>query len=195
MSEPRKLASILWHRLNAEGCDVCHLFKCSDGWIVNGTATFMEEAEIAHLSYEVRCDASWRAQRGIVRGSIGTRQIDRIVTLDERRRWLVDGELAARVGVMVDLDLNFTPATNLIQFRRLALAVGETVEAPVAWFSIPDFRLTELSQTIRRIDQETYDYAAPITSYRGLLKVDQLGFVLEYPELWRAQAVQRFVDE
>jgi hypothetical protein len=192
MSASHKLASILWHRLNAEGSDVCHLFRCSYGWLVKGTATFMEEAEIAHLSYEVRCDASWRAHGGIVRGSIGDRQLERVVTLDERRGWLVDGELAAGVGSIVDLDLNFTPATNLIQFRRLALAVGETVEAPVAWFSLPDFHLKALPQTIRRIDRDTYDYAAPTTSYRGLLKVDELGFVLEYPELWRARAVQRF---
>ena len=38
--------------------------------------------------------------------------------------WTLDGAAVSGLEACVDLDLGFTPATNLLQIRRLALALG-----------------------------------------------------------------------
>ena len=189
MTKRKKVASILWERLNADGSDACHLFQQIDGWSISGTAVFMGDKDIAHLDYEVKCDTQWVTQSGSVRGSIGAREIDLTVIVD-RERWYVNQQAVGNLQGCVDLDLNFSPSTNLIQFRRLELAVGVSVAVPVAWLALPEFQLKVLPQNIRRIDSQNYDYAAPTVSYRGVIKVTELGFVLEYPELWKARSVQ-----
>ena len=84
----------------------------------------------------------------------------------------------------LDLDLGFTPATNLTQLRRVALPVGTGADIPVAWLDVPAGRLERLDQRYERRTVEGYWYAAPRFDYAALLQVSALGFVEQYPGLW-----------
>ena len=46
----------------------------------------------------------------------------------------------------IDLDLSFSPATNLLAIRRLALPVNEIAEVRSAWLTFPDLDLEPLDQ-------------------------------------------------
>jgi hypothetical protein len=87
----------------------------------------------------------------------------------------------------LDLDLGFTPATNLAQLRRIALLVGQAANVPVAWLDAPFGSLEKLQQRYERRTTETYWYAAPRFGYSALLQVDAAGFVEKYPGLWEAE--------
>jgi hypothetical protein len=84
----------------------------------------------------------------------------------------------------VDLDLGFTPATNLISVRRLRLRVGERAEVIAAWIPYPDFRLEPLRQLYHRVTATVYAYECPALSFRSRLTVAPDGFVTAYPPLW-----------
>jgi hypothetical protein len=84
-----------------------------------------------------------------------------------------------------DLDLGFTPATNLIPLRRLRLAIGEQADAPATYLAFPRLRLVELPQRYHRLDRERYDYRSPTAGYRGILRVSPLGAVIDYPRVFR----------
>jgi uncharacterized protein len=87
----------------------------------------------------------------------------------------------------IDLDLGFTPATNLLQLRRLALADGQAAEAPVAWLDVAVGTLTVLPQRYERRGDATYWYEAPSVPYTGLLEVTPTGFIRRYPDLWEME--------
>jgi hypothetical protein len=187
-----KIASAFWRRLDSSGADAADLWRRSDSWAIEGAAVFLQDGRIARLHYEVRCDEGWNTRAGIVRGSLGERSVELEVTVDAQRRWRVNGAPVDAVEGCIDLDLNFTPATNLIQFRRLGLPIGAAVEAPAAWLAMPQLELRLLPQTLKRTSADCYDYAAPTEGYAGVLEVDESGFVREYPELWTAEAVHAF---
>jgi len=86
----------------------------------------------------------------------------------------------------VDLDLAFTPATNLIPVRRLALHVGESAPARAAWLSFPELALEPLDQEYRRTGPSTYRYGAD--GFDSELEVDDAGFIVRYPGRWEAVA-------
>ena len=86
------------------------------------------------------------------------------------------------------MDLGFTPATNLLQLRRIALDIGQATDVPVAWLSFPESTLERLEQRYRRRDQDTYDYQALRVPYEAPLQVNEMGFVTRYPGLWEAEA-------
>lgn len=80
----------------------------------------------------------------------------------------------------------FTPATNLLALRRLALAVGEEAQAPAAYLAFPSMHFKLLPQRYKRLSRTEYDYESPSFGYRGTLRVSPIGAVLEYPGLFQA---------
>jgi len=85
------------------------------------------------------------------------------------------------------LDLGFTPATNLSQLRRIALAEGQAADVPVAWLDVATGSLVALPQRYERRTASTYWYEAPSVGYADLLEVAPSGFVRRYPGLWEAE--------
>jgi aspartate aminotransferase-like enzyme len=81
----------------------------------------------------------------------------------------------------------YTPATNLLQLRRIALHEGEGKDVPVAWLNVGDGTLSLLRQRYERRGARTYWYEAPRFEYAAMLDVDDSGFPKRYPDLWEAQ--------
>jgi hypothetical protein len=88
------------------------------------------------------------------------------------------------VAGCLDVDLGFTPATNLFALRRLALKVGQHAEAPAAYLEFPSLRVTTLPQRYKRTGRTEYAYEAPTVGYSGTLRVSSLGAVVQYPGLF-----------
>lgn len=181
------MESILWRRLDTPGHDACRLEKGAGHWTLDGTAVFQVENGPASLAYRVTCDAAWRTREGSIRGWFAGRSIEIAIERSAKGEWMLNGSLVPDLEACVDLDLGFTPATNLSQLRRIALAPGRSADVPVAWFDIPTFSLALLPQRYERRTEKTYWYEAPSFGYEGLLEVDATGFVTRYPGLWEAE--------
>ena len=180
------VASILWERLDTPGHDACRLEETHDGWRVDGSTVFLQDGAPARLAYRVSCDRSWRALSGEVRGWLGRASIELVVTRTKKGAWLLNGDLALPPGDYGDLDIGGTPATNLLQIRRMGLEVGQQADCPVAWLDVSAGSLEVLAQTYERRSEVGYWYEAPRFSYAAMLEVGDTGFVRDYPGLWRA---------
>ena len=182
------VAAMLWRRLDLPGHDACWLERAAAGWHLRGMAVFRHPAGPAGLSYAVNCDEGWRTMSGLVRGHVGGRAVEaRMLRLEDG--WRLNDAPVAGLGHLVDLDLGFTPATNLLQLRRVPMVPGEAVALPAAWFDLDAGSLSELRQSYRRRDAAglLYDYEAPDVGYRGVLETTAEGFVRHYPGLWQAE--------
>jgi hypothetical protein len=175
--------TILWRRLDLPGHDACRLTADDEGWTLEGTAVFRDESP-TRLSYRVEGAPGWRTRYGFVRGWIGCRSVQIEIRRGDDGVWSLDGEPLAHLGDPADLDLGFTPATNLVPLRRLALKVGDASEAPAAWLDAKAGRLERLAQRYERRTESSYWYEAPSVGYAELLDVDASGFVRHYPRLW-----------
>jgi hypothetical protein len=175
-----------WRRLDVPGTDACELTPLADGWRVEGAAGYGTGPDRARLHYMVEADRDWATRRARVTGTAGPATID----LDVERRmdgsWYVNGEHAVALMGLVDVDLGFTPATNLFPLRRLALAPGEAADAAAAWLDDSSWAFSRLPQRYQRLDDRSYWYQAPTTGYEGKLVVNADGFVQVYPGLWEA---------
>ncbi len=183
----RPTAAFFWRKLDHPGHDSCRLFKLSNGWRLSGAAVFWEEGHPCHFHYEVLTDATWRTRRASVAGYLGNRAIDLRITA-AGGHWKVDGEAQNRIAGCVDVDLGFTPATNLIALRRLSLKVGQRAEAPAAYLSFPRMRFVKLPQTYHRISRAEYEYESPTHGYAGTLQVSSSGAIDHYPGLFERLA-------
>jgi hypothetical protein len=186
LSKVMTTASFLWRRLDSAGHDACRLVEGADGWRLEGTAVFRDEGRAVHLAYEVTGDRQWRSQRGKVRGWIGVETVD-ITLARTEGAWTLDGAVVPGLEGCVDLDLGFTPATNVIPVRRLRLDEGQAGDAPAAWLDAMARTLQRLPQRYERRSQTSYWYESPTTGYFGLLDFTPEGFIRVYPGLWEAE--------
>jgi hypothetical protein len=183
------VASILWRRLDAPGHDACRLERNASAWQLDGAAVFrQQDGRIAQLHYRVRCDLHWHAQWGTVRGWLGESAIDLSITRDAHGHWKLNDEAVPDMSHCVDLDLGFTPATNVLQLRRLNLEKGESADAPAAWVDLDGGGvLSELMQRYERRSESEYAYEAKRFDYAAVLVATADGFVKDYPRLWTAE--------
>jgi hypothetical protein len=186
-SVPLTIASILWRRLDTPGHDACRLDQGDTGWTLDGAAVFSENGVPSRLIYQVSCDLAWRTEHGEVRGWLGGQPVEFSIVRTTEGVWTLNGAVVPDLGNCVDLDFGFTPATNLLQLRRSALAEGQAADVPVAWLDVSAGTLEVLPQRYERRAEATYWYEAPRFDYAALLEVEPAGFIHRYPGLWEAE--------
>lgn len=133
MSSPEH--TILWHRLDLPGHDVCRLWRSASGWQLSGTAIFLSDQMPCLLSYEVSTTTNWQTSIASISGYVGKSAVALTIALTPNGHWSINGLEVQEAAGCIDLDLGFTPATNLIAIRRLSLEIGEQSQAPAAWLA------------------------------------------------------------
>jgi hypothetical protein len=181
---------ILWRRIDLPGHELARLDTLDDGWKLSGTAVFSSQQGPTRLDYAVICDSAWWTQSAQVNGTIGPHSVDIAVSVSRERTWHLNRVECREVQGCVDIDLGFSPSTNLLPIRRLALAVGEEAEVRAAWLPFPSLRFEPLSQLYRREEERTWRYESGGGAFVRTLAVNATGFVTSYPEIWEAEAMQ-----
>jgi uncharacterized protein len=178
------IETILWRGLVFPGHESCGLFSRDSEWHLEGTAVFSHEQSPCRLSYHIICDEGWRTRSAQVEGWLHKTFIDLRIKTDGSGRWWLNDAEQPGVTDCTDIDLNFSPSTNLLPIRRLDLAIGEAAEVKVAWLRFPSFKLEPLPQQYRRLDENMYRYESAGGQFVAELKVNSSGFVIEYPGIW-----------
>jgi hypothetical protein len=180
--------TILWRRLDRPGHEAARLLARGPGWELTGAAVFAHEGQACRLDYAVVCDSAWRTVSAMIAGWIGPEPVELAVSVDAAGRWTLGGRDCPQVEGCVDIDLNWSPSTNLLPIRRLDLAPGEHADVRAAWLRFPSLVLEPLEQRYRRLDEWTYRYESAGGSFVADLEVNAEGFVLHYPGFARAEA-------
>ncbi len=183
----QSILSVLWRRLDQPGHESARLSFQHSSWHLTGTAVFADNQEPCRLDYVVICDAGWHTVSGRVAGWVGTKIVEIELSVDDARRWRLNGTECPDVADCVDLDLSFSPSTNLLPIRRLSLAIGQEAEVRAAWLRFPSFTLELLTQLYRRIDVATYRYESAGGRFSTELQVNAVGFVTRYPAFWQVE--------
>jgi uncharacterized protein len=155
---------------------------------VSGVAVFVDAADPCRVDYEIHCDAQWTTRTCVLSGSIGARRVHLQIERDVTGEWSVDGTKVAAIRGCNDVDLGFSPVTNLLPIRRLALAVGAHALVRAAWVRFPELTVEVLEQSYVRVASDRYQYESAGGAFRRELTVDDFGAVIEYPGFWRAEA-------
>jgi hypothetical protein len=179
------LATAEWRRLDLPGSDRCALFAETAGWRLAGEARYGAGSAESRLSYEVSCGPDWLTRVASVTGADAGSPISLRIE-QSGGHWFVNGAPQAEVEGLADIDLFFTPATNLLPIRRVAFVPGELVTVTAAWLA-PGFRLAPLRQGYRALGNGQFDYVSPDHDFQTRLSVHPSGLVTDYPGLWTGE--------
>jgi hypothetical protein len=179
--EGRVVAMAHWRRLGAVGTDRCTLSRAEHGWLLTGQATWQENGAEVSLLYSVRCEPDWATLSADITGERAGAPVElRIQSGPEG--WLLNDVPQPDTVGCVDLDLSFTPATNLLPLRRLAPDGTAPVPVRAAWLVPSLDRLQPLEQSYTPCEDGAITYAS--ANFQARLEVHPSGFVTHYPGLW-----------
>jgi hypothetical protein len=178
--------SILWRRLDRPGHEAARLSRHASEWRWAGTAVFAGDGRPCVLEYRVVCGPDWRTLSAQVAGWLGNTAVEVELRVDAGQ-WRLNGALCPAVDGCLDLDLNFSPVTNLLPIRRLDLAIGQEAPVAAAWLRFPSFALERLDQLYRRTGETSYRYESGGGAFVADLHVNAAGFVVDYPGFWQVE--------
>ena len=180
--------SIRWRRLDSPGHEVAEFAPIEEGWLLSGTATFAESGRPCKLEYTITCDRAFVTRHCSVTGRIGDERVNVDLKRDSASgAWSIDGAPQPALADCIDVDLGFSPSTNLLPIRRLALPIGASADVRAAWVRFSELTLEVLEQRYTRIAPDRYLYESDGGRFCRELIVDDTGFVLEYPGLWTSE--------
>jgi uncharacterized protein len=179
-----------WRRLDVPGREEARVERTAAGWRLSGELDVVEAAVAARLQYVIDCDPEWRTRSALVEGEAGGVSIRFALAADGAGRWTRDGVALPALSGALDVDLGFTPATNTLPIRRLALAVGGTAPVRSAWLRFPELRLEPLEQTYTREAEQAFRYRALVDGepFLARLDTDVFGRVVRYEGLWEMES-------
>jgi hypothetical protein len=178
--------SVIWRSDRLQSSEHCALTESDAGNRLTGVVVIALGVEPGHLSYTVDADARWH-----------TRSVEVVVTTTDSRRlllvadgsggWTVDGKAAPELEGCLDVDLGFTPSTNTLPIRRLALGQGTAAEVAAAWVRFPELTPERLDQSYERLAADRWRYRS--AGFEAELVVDSSGLVTRYgDDIWTAVA-------
>ena len=180
------IETILWKSIPWPGHESARLRSRDGAWQLEGAAAFLSDGQPCRLGYDIRCHPDWTTRSTSVAGWIGDREIDVTITA-ANGAWTLNGVEQPQVAGCIDVDLNFSPSTNLLPIRRLNLRAGESADVRTAWLRFPSFALELLEQRYTRLAGDRVRYESFTTNFIAELRISPNGFVLDYENIWTAE--------
>ncbi|MEP6999326.1 MAG: putative glycolipid-binding domain-containing protein [bacterium] len=181
-------STILWRRVDMPGHEVAELTATTAGFRLSGVAAFAYENMPCRMEYVIRCDALWRTKSLHLQGHVGAALASLNLARSTDDSWMANDTPMPHLLGCVDVDLGFSPSTNLLPIRRLRLAVGAQASVRAAWVRFPELKLEVLEQTYAHTSELSYTYESAAGTFRRDLSTNASGFVVEYPDYWAAEA-------
>ena len=176
---------MIWRRVDIPSLEYARLDRAASGWHLSGVAVIATQGLECRLDYAIDCDDAWATRAARVWGRAGEKQIDVRIEVDRSQEWTMNGVACAGVRGCIDVDLNFSPSTNLLPIRRLNLSVEQAAQVSAAWLRFPSFTLERLDQTYTRIASHTYRYESAGGAFRADIEVNDDGLPIVYGDLWQ----------
>lgn len=173
----------IWQRDLGEGAERFSFRTATGGYEARGDVVATLEGSPLDASYVVEMDAAWvtRRVRVDVKGG-GTLEIQS----DGAGHWRrADGTQLPALDGCVDPDISMTPFTNTVAIRRLGSKVGASHEITVAYVLVPELSLRAAPQRYTRLADRLWRFAGIDIEFTADITVDEEGFVVEYPGLFR----------
>lgn len=182
---------LVWTPMDEPGIEDVRVTYSADGVRFSAVVVRLWEGRPLRASYELVCDAGWRVRELRLTGeseAAGEHALHLLA--DGEGGWQDDaGQPIAALQGCIDVDIMLTPLTNTLPIQRLALSPGDAREISVVYVSAPDFTVRPFAQRYTRLDdangQQRYRYESLDSGFTADLPVDENGFVVEYPAIWR----------
>jgi hypothetical protein len=181
--------SVLWERAEAHSIEYFKLVTSPGKYVLEGTVVLPLEKFPTRITYKVECDPAWKTRMVDIQQERASEVKRLTLEVDHNQIWHSAGTAVPFARGFFDVDLEITPATNMLPIRRLALQEGQSAQVDAVWVRFPSLSIQRLQQRYTRIERNRYQYEGLSPGYQTQLEVDESGIVISYFGVWRQVSV------
>jgi hypothetical protein len=171
-----------WQPLAWPGLEHCHVSETADGIVVRSSLIGERDGYAFGAFYEIQLEPDWTFRSLTLRRHDG--RVLRLLS-NGAGDWKIDGKRAPALEGCVDIDISGSPLTNTLPIRRARLIADEPRQLDMAWVPLDTLEPFRDSQIYTKLDDTHFRYEAADRSFTQVLSVDENGFVVDYPTLFR----------
>lgn len=180
---------VMWLSLDEKIYEHLRLSQTKDGVVADGLGLRLNESGSLRLRYRIQCDNAWQV-RSVVITNLDASNEELVLNSDGEGNWSNGaGDPLPDLKGCRDVDIFYSPFTNTLAIRRLALQMGESEEIKVAFITVPGLQVSAVLQRYTLLeshaDHALYRYEGLSSGFVTELPVDLDGLVIEYPKFFK----------
>ncbi|WP_134494159.1 putative glycolipid-binding domain-containing protein [Microvirga pakistanensis] len=167
----------------AAGMEQADVRPADGGLTISGVVIGQEDGAKFGLHYRLRVDSAWRTRSVHLQTTSG-----QVLDLESNGQgsWSENGKSRPDLQGCLDVDIQATPLTNTLPIRRLEWRAGAAAEIRLCYIAVPDLAVSPQSQRYTALAPGSrYRFESLDSGFEAELPVDEDGFVLDYPSLFR----------
>jgi len=176
--------NILWTGRKYYSLENCLVNTTGSGTEIKSTIIGMHGGTIYHVEYQIITNGNWET----IFFELNNRHSNLTNHLkfegDGRGNWVTNGKPADQFTSCIDIDIPLTPFTNSLPINRLKLRQGEGQEIQVIYLDLLQNEVKPVRQKYTRLSKSEYQYQNVPNEFEARIEVDELGLVVDYPELF-----------
>lgn len=180
--------NIIWESLDEIGQESLLIAEDDSNIITESVVLGVYEELPYRIWYNINCDKNWRVREVTVK-SMGRDSKKMNLISDGKGNWNIDGKIAENLKGCYDIDISVTPFTNTIPIRRMNLEKGESHKINVIYIDAINFMIRPVIQCYTYLSEKNnvhkYLYENLSSGFTSEIYVDDNGFIIEYPELYK----------
>lgn len=177
--------AIVWERTDFTCVEHLVFSDSADAKTAAGYLVGAEEDQPFAVKYQIEITADWKVSAfKVLALDASERRIE--MKSNERGEWFDEnGRRAPEFDGCFEIDITLTPLTNTLPIKRLNLKTGEQKKISVLYVELPEFKIKRVEQFYTKLGERLYVYEGYPKDFRAELPIDEDGFVIDYPEIFR----------
>jgi uncharacterized protein len=181
--------NILWTGREYYSLENCLVNTDDSGSEIDSVIVGAYRGKIYRVEYQIRTNQNWET----VFLELNSRHSDQrqhlVFEADGKGNWIANGKQANEFKNCLDVDIPLTPFTNTLPIKRLNLKTDMAQEIRVIYFDLLAQQIEPVRQKYTKLSNTEFHYENVPNDFEATIKVDDHGFVVDYPSLFVRTAV------
>ena len=183
--------SILWTGREYYSLENCLINTTGENFEINSVIIDLYEGRIYRVEYYIKTNHNWETQLCEVKTQLDDKREILSFCSEGKGAWTMNGKPSPEFEGCIDVDIPLTPFTNTLPINRLKLLQQEQREIKVVYIDILEHQIKSVRQKYVRLSETEYKYENVPNDFEAVIKVDESGFVIDYPELFVRTAIRK----
>jgi len=185
---PLMQTNLLWTGIEYHSLENCLVNRVDDGVEITSTILGTYDHIIYQVDYFIRLNSSWETTYFEIESRHSNQGIRFVFESTGAGTWMANGNVLPEFEGCMDIDIPLTPLTNTLPINRLNLKPWEEAEIQVLYLDLLRQEIKPVRQKYARVSEKVYHYENVPNDFEADIIVDDMGFVVDYPTLFKRTA-------
>lgn len=178
------LANLVWRSKEYPSLENCRAMITSMGSEISSVVIGVVENKIFEIEYNLKINPHWETEQVEIKSTIAGLVKSFIFQSDGKGNWQENGHILEQFDGCIDIDIPLTPFTNTLPIKRLKMQIGQAQLVKVVYLDLLRDEIKPVTQKYARLADREYKYENVPNDFEAVIRVDESGFVLDYPTLF-----------